>query len=159
MHQPMKSYGKQLPSLQKQVHCTTKCIHLVPPKRNNKISLDLLNFHPNPSQLPTNIINYLISKNLQKSLVWFLLNPPNYPLLSNTSIIFEPTSSLKPYRPFQIPSITDKIITWKGVSLKGGIFSVASHGWLTAYIEMILMGICTKKIEYTKTFGWEFSIK
>ena len=61
--------------LTEKVHHTTQWIDLIPPKRNNKILLNLLNLHPNPSQIPTNIINYLISKTLQNIPCLVLIKP------------------------------------------------------------------------------------
>ena len=62
----------------KQVHHTYPCIKLVPTKRNPNNDLSLLNPPPPNSPIPTNIINYLISKPLQNLPNLIMIKPTQY---------------------------------------------------------------------------------
>ena len=156
MRQPMQSNWHKLPIPLKQFNFTNPCIYLFPPKRNPNLGIYLLNL-PLPSfPLSTNIIHCHRLKPLKISRILFWSNPPNFILISKSSIIFETASCIKFYFPQLIPSIIDKIITLGGFPMKEFILSVPSRGCLTADSERMFLGILKLHVE-DKNLGRGFS--
>ena len=146
MHQPMKTYGKKLLSLWEKVDFINPCKHLVSPNSNPNINFFLNKLSNIPSLTPTNSIHCLVKKR-KRFLILLWLNPPNYPLLYNSSIIIETISPLKYSLTCQINSILYKLITWGDMTVKKDILSVASSICLTFDIERILLGRFKNHIE------------
>ena len=139
MHQPMKIHGYKLPSLLKQVYETDPCIYMIHPK--SKPNLNLLP----PIYPPTLFV--ISSQNPWKiSLIWFWLNPPNYHLVSNFSIIFKPHH---PSWPLDHTKSTQYQINYHmgrdACKLRHPL--IYFHVYLIAAGEMILLGRLKSTIE------------
>ena len=140
IHQPIRINGHKLPYLWQQFYITTPCIQLISTNSKPKLELSLPN--PPPLTPPSPHQSHSLShiKPLKVSLIWPWSNPPNFYILSNSSIVFKTKSPLKASFPCQIPSITDKVIAQGGVPVKDYILSISSYWCLTSDIKIIILG-------------------
>ena len=139
------------------MNCTEPCKHLGLPK---KIPTKT-HFYSNFLLSSTNSIHDLILKPLKNIPNLIRIKTTQKELLSNSSIIFETTSSLKSSWTLQLSPIPDKILTCGGMPVQEGhnITFIKSHVYLTDDSEIIILEILTKHKEDKKMLGWEFSIK